>query len=476
MTSQGTIAVAPATAQLAALRSGELSSGELLENFLERITTYDGDLNAVVTIDEEGGRRAAAAADRSRAAGEPLGPLHGLPITIKDAIEVAGLRSTGGARELAGHVPDRDAPAVSRLRAAGAVIFGKTNVPEWSADIQTSNQLFGTTNNPWDATRTPGGSSGGSAVAVACGFTGLELGTDIGGSIRIPSHFCGTFGLKPTYGVISQRGYLDRVGGSTADRDINVFGPLARSADDLALALAVLAGPDGAQPGRRLNPPAGEPRRVPGRVGVWLDEPSCPVDTAVRRLLSVAATRLSEDGWVVEEDHPPVSFPRQARLAQRLIGAAVSGGSNAGSGSGSGVGVGVGIGGVSGGAHRARSLARAERKAFEAVWREWFGRFDALLCPVFGVPAFEHDTGRPLMERVVDVDGRSVPHVAMIGWLGLIGVMGLPSVVAPIGRTADGLPVGVQIVTGWYQDRRAIAIARRLEALCGGYQVPPGLR
>lgn len=465
MTSQGTIAVAPATAQLAALRSGELSSGELLENFLERITTYDGDLNAVVTIDEEGGRRAAAAADRSRAAGEPLGPLHGLPITIKDAIEVAGLRSTGGARELAEYVPDRDALAVRRLRAAGAVIFGKTNVPTWSADIQTSNQLFGTTSNPWDAARTPGGSSGGSAVAVACGFTGFELGTDIGGSIRIPSHFCGTFGLKPTYGVVPQRGYLDRVGGGTVDTDINVFGPLARSADDLALALAVLAGPDGAQPpGRRPTLPVDEPRRVPGRIGVWLDEPSCPVETAVRQLLSAAATRLSEDGWVVEDEHPLVSFPRQAQLAQRLIGAAVSAGSDAD------------IGDASGGTHRARSLARAERKAFEAVWREWFGRFDALLCPVLGVPAFEHDTGRPLMERAVDVDGRNVPHVAMIGWLGLIGVMGLPSVVAPIGRTADGLPVGVQIVTGWHQDYRAIAIARRLEVLCGGYQVPPGLR
>lgn len=464
MTSQGTIAVAPATAQLAALRSGELSSSELLENFLERITTYNGDLNAVVTIDEEGGRRAAAAADRSRAAGEPLGPLHGLPITIKDAIEVAGLRSTGGARELAEYVPDRDAPAVRRLRAAGAVIFGKTNVPTWSADIQTSNQLFGTTSNPWDAARTPGGSSGGSAVAVACGFTGFELGTDIGGSIRIPSHFCGTFGLKPTYGVIPQRGYLDRVGGSTVDTDINVFGPLARSADDLALALAVLAGPDGAQPpGLRPALPVDEPRRVPGRIGVWLDEPSCPVETAVRQLLSAAVTRLSEDGWVVEDEHPLVSFPQQAQLAQRLIGAAVSVGSDAD------------IGDASGGAHLARLLARAERKAFEAVWREWFGRFDALLCPVLGVPAFEHDTGRPLMERAVDVDGRNVPHVAMIGWLGLIGVMGLPSVVAPIGRTADGLPVGVQVVTGWYQDYRAIAIARRLEVLCGGYQVPPGL-
>lgn len=455
MTPQATVAVAPATAQLAALRSGQISSSELLEIFLERITTYDGAFNAVVTIDEEGGRRAASAADRSRAEGKPLGPLHGLPVTIKDAIEVAGLRSTGGARELAGYVPDRDAPAVRRLRAAGAVIFGRTNVPAWSADIQTSNQLFGTTSNPWDVTRTPGGSSGGAAVAVACGFTGFELGTDIGGSIRIPSHCCGTFGLRPTYGVIPQRGYLDRVGGGTLDRDINVFGPLARSADDLALALAVLAGPGGDRLSvRRPDLPADEPQRGPGRIGVWLDEPSCPLEPAVRQLLSAAAARLGEDGWVVGDEHPSVSFPRQARLAQRLIGAAASAGSDGGVGDAS---------------------AQAERKALEAVWRAWFSRFDALLCPVLGVPAFRHDTGRPFMERTVDIGGRNIPHVEMIGWLGLTGVLGLPSVVAPVGRTADGLPVGVQVVTGWYQDCRAIEIARRLEVLCGGYQMPPGL-
>ena len=194
--------------------------------------------------------------------GGGLPPLHGLPITIKDAIETAGIRSTGGARELETHVPARDAPAVARLKAAGAIVFGKTNVPRWSGDIQTFNDVFGVTNNPWDHTRTPGGSSGGAAAAVAAGLTSFELGTDIGGSVRIPSSYCGVFGHKPSFGIVSQRGYLDRVGGGRTDPDINVFGPLARSAEDLDLLLDVLAGPNADDAvAWRLQLPAAPPHR-----------------------------------------------------------------------------------------------------------------------------------------------------------------------------------------------------------------------
>ena len=215
----------------------------LLELYLDRIERLDGRLNAVVTLATERAFAEADVADARRAGGGALPPLHGLPITIKDAIETAGIRSTGGAIELIDHVPTHDAPAVARLRAAGAIVFGKTNLPRWSGDVQSFNEMFGTTNNPWDVTRIPGGSSGGPAAAVAAGLTAFELGTDIGGSVRIPSHCCGTFGLKPSFGVIPQRGYLDSVGGGTTDADINVFGPMARSADDLDLLLSVLAGP-----------------------------------------------------------------------------------------------------------------------------------------------------------------------------------------------------------------------------------------
>ncbi|MEA3020753.1 MAG: amidase, partial [Actinomycetota bacterium] len=227
----------------AQIRRKQLGSRELLDSFLDRIDRLNGPINAVVTLDVERARAAADAADAATARGDAVGPLHGLPITIKDAIATEGIRSTGGAVELTDHVPTADAPAVARLKDAGAIVFGKTNLPRWSSDVQSFNEIFGQTNNPWNLDRIPGGSSGGAAAAVAAGFTSFELGTDIGGSVRIPSHWCGTFGLKPSYGVVPQRGYLDHTRGGSVDTDINVFGPIARSADDLDLLLGVLAGP-----------------------------------------------------------------------------------------------------------------------------------------------------------------------------------------------------------------------------------------
>src|SRR4051794_13131615 len=230
-----------ATELVAAIKGRAVSSRELLATFLDRIERLNGPVNAVVTLAVERAQAEAAAADKATVRGAELGPLHGLPITIKDAIETEGIRSTGGAIELTDHVPAADAPAVAKLRAAGAIVFGKTNLPRWSGDLQSYNEIFGTTNNPWDVSRVPGGSSGGAATAVACGLTSFELGTDIGGSVRVPSHFCGVFGLKTSYGLVSQRGYLDHVGGGHVDADVNVFGPIARSADDLDLLLGVLA-------------------------------------------------------------------------------------------------------------------------------------------------------------------------------------------------------------------------------------------
>ena len=246
--------------QLAAgLRAREFSSRELLELYLDRIDRLDGDVHAVVTLDADRARAAADAADDAIARGATPGALHGLPVTIKDAIETAGIRSTGGARELIDHVPTTDAPAVARLKAAGAIVFGKTNLPRWSGDFQTFNDIFGVTNNPWALDRTVGGSSGGAAAAVASGFTSFELGTDIGGSVRIPAHCCGVYSLKPSFGVIPQRGYLDHVGGGTTDADINVFGPITRSAVDLDLLLEVLAGPEPERaPAWRLDLPAAQ--------------------------------------------------------------------------------------------------------------------------------------------------------------------------------------------------------------------------
>ncbi|MEZ5271291.1 MAG: amidase family protein [Ilumatobacteraceae bacterium] len=234
-----------ATEQAAAIRERRLGSEELLDLFLARIDDVDPVVNAVCTLDADRARTRCRAADAAAARGEWWGPLHGLPITVKDAIDTEGIRSTGGATVLADRIAPADAPAVARLKAAGAVVFGKTNLPEWSGDWQSHNEMFGTTNNPWATDRTPGGSSGGAAAAVACGMTSFELGTDIGGSVRVPSAFCGVYGHKPSFGVIPTFGYLDEPGGGAVESDVNTFGPIARSAADLRLLLDVLAGPHG---------------------------------------------------------------------------------------------------------------------------------------------------------------------------------------------------------------------------------------
>jgi amidase len=448
-----------------ALRARRLSSRELLDTYLTRIDQLGPPINAVVTLDRERAYAAAARADDAAARGDWLGPLHGLPITIKDAIEVADMRSTGGATELTDHVPNMDAPSVARLRAAGAIVFGKTNVPRWSGDLQTFNDIFGTTNNPWSVDRIPGGSSGGPAAAVACGFTAFELGTDIGGSIRIPAHCCGVFGLKPSYGVVSQRGYLDHVGGGRTDADINVFGPLARSADDLDLLLSVLAGPDAERAvAWRLDLP--QTRRAAAadfRVGAWLDDPACPVDRDQLVVMRQAVDRLADAGARVEEAHPPVSFAEQVELFDQLVGAAVSVGrpdDQADSASGS---------------HRAWLRGDERRAEFRRIWTEWFEGYDALICPVMATPAFPHLQSGNFDSRVVEINGTVRPYSELVSWTGLIGVLGLPSAVPPIGRTPAGLPVGVQVVSPYLRDREAIQLGAILaDASGGGYQVPPG--
>jgi len=458
------LSTAPAHAQAAAIASGDISSRELLALFLDRVERLGAPVNAVVTIDAARATDEARAADDAQARSASLGPLHGVPMTIKDAIEVGGMRSTGGAVELSDHVPAADAPVVARLRAAGAVVFGKTNVPRWSGDLQTYNPIFGTTNNPWALDRTTAGSSGGAAAAVACGFTAFEVGTDIGGSVRMPSHCCGVFGLKPSFGVIPQRGYLDHVGGGSTDADINVFGPIARSAEDLELALSLLAGPE---PERavawRLELPPPRADELSGyRVGVWFDEPSAPVDRDVRDRLRATVDAMERAGAKVEEAHPPVSFDEQVGLFMRLIGAAISPSipdEHADAVSGT---------------HRAWLRNDEDRARLRRAWAEWFTTYDLLLCPVLPVPPFPHDHSEPMNERTLTLNGEQVPYLAAVQWPGLIGVVGLPSAVPPVGRTPGGLPVGMQIVAPYLRDRDAVRAAALVGQLTGGYQVPPG--
>jgi len=454
-----------ATRLAEAVRHREIASRELLSLALDRIERINPKLNAVVTLDVERAAAQAAAADDVTAHGESTGPLHGLPITVKDALETAGLRSTGGATELTDHVPVVDAPAVARLRAAGAIVFGKTNVPRWSGDLQTYNEIFGTTNNPWNLSRVPGGSSGGAAAAVATGLTSVELGTDIAGSVRIPAHCCGVFGLKTTYGIVPQRGYLDRVGGGVSDADINVLGPIARGADDLDLLLGVVAGPvDEDAAGWRLDLPAPKATNLADyRVGVWFDEPSVPLGAEVRAVARRTSDVLADAGARVEEAHPGVAFEEQVTLFKEALGASVSPGLD------------PAVGEVVAGSHLNWLHALDRRARLRREWADWFDGYDLLLCPVMPLEAFPHNQEGDFIERTIDIDGVDHPYPSLISWTGLIGIMGLPSAVPPIGSTATtGMPVGLQVVAPWYHDREAIVAAGLLADACAaGYRVPP---
>ncbi|MBV9141578.1 MAG: amidase [Pseudonocardiales bacterium] len=457
-----TAAVWPAGRLAEAIRARELSSRELLEAYLDRIDRLDGEVNAVVTLDVERARAAALAADEATARGELVGPLHGLPITVKDAIETAGIRSTGGAVELAEHVPARDAPAVARLRRAGAIVFGKTNLPRWSTDVQSYNELFGTTCNPWQLDRVPGGSSGGAAAAVACGFTSFEVGTDIAGSVRIPAHCCGVFGLKPSYGVIPQRGYLDHVGGGTTDVDINVFGPLARSAADLTLLLDVLAGPD---PQRcaawriELPPPHGV-TLSDFRIGFWFDDPAVVLERDYADLLQTTVAGLSSVGARIEPAHPNVELAAQVELFNAQLWAALS------------PCLPEDLAEQLAGSHL-QWLRRDEQRAhYRQRWAAWFAHYDILLCPVMPTTAFPHNQEGTFDSRTLTVNGQQRPYPDTISWTGLIGLVDLPSVVVPIGHTPAGLPAGLQVVAPFLHDRSAIHVAGLIAELTGGYRPP----
>jgi amidase len=448
-----------------AIRQREISSRELVSLYLERIERLDRNVGAVVTLDNDGALSAAGEADKRLARGMTDGPLHGLPMTIKDALATRGVRSTGGATELAGHVPTHDAAAVARLRAAGAIILGKTNVPRFSGDMQTFNELFGMTCNPYDAGRTCGGSSGGAAAAVACGFTSCELGTDFGGSIRIPAHCCGVYGLKPTWGVVPQDGCLYDEAGLITHQDLNTVGPIARAADDLKLLLSVLAGPAHRDAAAwRLSLPDPAPTELPDyRIGIWFDDPFCPVGREYGSLLRAAADALTAAGAAVDEQRP-VDFEAAFDVYWRLLAA---------SSAGDGAHLEQGATPIT---HGEYLRLAGERERFAAEFARWFECHDLLLCPVLACEAFEHDHGEDMIARTVAIDGRARPYLDVARWIGVPGIARLPVVVVPIGRTASGLPVGMQVVAPAYHDRHAIHAAGLIGKLLGDVGSPPAVQ
>ncbi|MFI5695383.1 amidase family protein [Kribbella sp. NPDC051586] len=435
------LTTAPASELVRALRRREVSSRELLEHYLARIERLNPALNAVVTLDAESALAAAAAADQDTARGHDVGALHGLPMTIKDSLETAGLRTTAGAPDLAGYVPARDADAVARLRAAGAVIFGKTNLPTYAMDWQTYNPVFGTTNNPWDLTRTPGGSSGGAAAAVAAGLTGLELGSDIRGSLRQPAHNTGVFALKPSFGIVPVRGHVPGPPGTLSTPDMAVLGPLGRSADDLDLALDVLAGPDAAMARAwRLRLPAARGRSLTDyRIAVWLNDPVAPVDSAVHEVLTAAVETLGSAGARIDDLARPVELGEANAVFEKLFQAAVSPGA------------------------ADWNYTHEHRQQLRAQWQHFFESYDVLLTPVSPVAAIKHDHTGDVDNRAITVNGTERPYTDQSIWTGLAGGAYLPAAVAPAGQTRDGLPVGIQIIAPYLEDRTAIDLARHIE-------------
>ena len=446
-----TSTTSPAAHLVRALRNREIGSRELLEDYVSRIEDLNPSLNAVVTLDVDTARAAARAADEATARGHGVGALHGLPITVKDAFETAGLRTTSGAPDLAGYVPTRDAEAVARLRAAGAVILGKTNLPVFAMDWQSANPLFGVTNNPWDLSRTPGGSSGGAAAAVAAGLTGLELGSDIRGSLRQPASNCGVFALKPSFGLVPVRGHIPGPPGTLSTPDLAVAGPIGRSADDLDLALDVLAGPDEASATAwrlRLPAPRGASLRD-YRIAVWLDDPVCPVDDAVLDVLTAAVEELRREGAHVDDTARPVDLGESSAVFEALFAAAISPGS------------------------ADWNVVNEHRQQLRAQWRQFFTGYDVVLTPVSPVAAIHHDLAGTVDSRTITVNGVQRPYTDQSTWTGLAGGAYLPAVAAPAGLTRDGLPVGMQVIAPYLEDRTAIDVARHLERVVGGYQQPP---
>jgi amidase len=444
-------------------------------------------LNAVVCLDEERARADAAAADAELARGRARGPLHGLPITIKDTFETAGLRTTAGAPELANHVPQHDADAVARLRRAGAVIFGKTNVPFMAGDWQSYNAVYGTTNNPWNASRVPGGSSGGAAAAVATGETPLELGSDIGGSIRVPSHWSGVCGHKPTWGIVPQRGHIPPPPGMLAPPDLNVCGPIARTVDDLSLALDVLAGPGELDAvGWRLElPPARRSRLGDYRVTACFQDATYPVDASVRALLESAVERLRRAGVAVRVlEKPPVDLAAARRAYDVLLlplmagsfpeGALAAFKQLADSAPADDPNPAVATARAFTASHITWIRANEERERLRAAMHELFHETDVLLLPVNQLPAIPHMHEPEMPLRTLTVNGKSIPYTDLLNWIAPATMCKLPASVVPVGRTPDGLPVGVQIVGSHLEDKTTLDFARRLAELTGGFTPPPG--
>jgi Asp-tRNA(Asn)/Glu-tRNA(Gln) amidotransferase A subunit family amidase len=462
----------PAAVMAERIRNKKISPVELVEAHLAQIEKLHPQLNAFVQVDAERSRRAAHAAETAVTQGTTLGPLHGVPLSIKSSIAVAGLRCESGTRLRAGFVPTQDAPLVARLRAAGAIVLGVTNTPELLMAWETDNLLYGRSNNPWDLARTPGGSSGGEAAAIAAGMSAGGVGSDGGGSIRVPAHFTGICGLKPTPGRIPATGHFPASAGPFAS--IGVVGPMARTVADLKLLFEVMQGPDVgdtcAAPIPLRWPSQEEARNL--RIGYFEDDGRTPVTTETRAAVHMAAKALRSAGFQVERFQPegleearqlwwkyfvvaggmllrPMFEGREADLSPILkqfleLSAAEP-------------------------ALTAETFLDAwiRRDLLRARFFAQMHRYPILLCPVAAIPAFRH------AERSWQVEGKTVQYLDAWSYAEFFNLLGNPAAVVPMGSSPEGLPIGVQIVGRPWEEEQVLTIAAGLEEQRGAWRIPP---
>ena len=465
------------------VRNRSVSSRELLQQAIARYEAFNPLVNAVIEKQIDQATQRSFVLDEMTAQGDFTGPFHGLPITIKEAYDWIGTASTWGNPEWKANFPSVNSPSVERLISAGAVIWAKTNVPFMLGDWQSFNEIYGCTNNPWDLTRTPGGSSGGSAVSLATGMSALEIGSDIGASIRNPAHYCGVFGHKPTMGLIPQTGHM--APGVLTETDIAVMGPLARSAFDLGSALDVLSGPDGWDAaGYSLSLPVeGKDTIADYKVGVLLESQACATSFAMVEHLEETCEQLAQLGVEVVRTAPQIDqsefFENYLLLLRAANGVSLSdeafdkaeqGHLNWLNGDRSYRNL------VDHGAHmthREWFALHQQREKYRHAWAAFFEDFDLLLCPAAASTAFVHDHEGDRTTRTIEVNGKQEAVVDQLFWAGWSCSVYLPSTVAPVGLL-DGLPVGLQIIAPHLGDKESIHFASLLEKEFGGFIPPPG--
>jgi amidase len=469
-----------------ALAAKKVSAVELTEDAIGRIERHDARINAICVRDFERGLAAARAADAELARGVKK-PLLGIPVTFKESYNIAGLPTTWGNPAQKDFRPAKDALPVSRVKDAGGVILGKTNVPLGLGDWQSYNEIYGTTSNPFDLGRTPGGSSGGSSAALAAGYGPLSLGSDIGGSLRVPAFHCGIYAHKPTFDLVAMRGHTPPpLPPMPSTRDLSVIGPMARGAADLSLLLDVIAGPDPLEAGvgyRLALPPPRHDELKGFRVLVIGSDPILPANKEIRDAIEKLAGSLAKSGVSVMRQSPlwpdfaetsrlymrmlmsflgaffapDIIADAQARAAnltpddkslaaERLRGMMLS--------------------------HRAWLFDDGARARLRAQWRELFKSFDAVICPVMPTPAYPHDHSPEQETRRINIDGKDYAYPDQLAWPGIATLPGLPATAIPLGLS-QGLPIGVQIVGPWLEDRTPLRLAELIEREFGGFVPPP---